>query len=391
MRNPLSKKVETIQPSGIRKFFDIVSEMEDVISLGVGEPDFDTPWHIRDEGIYTLEKGRTFYTSNSGLKELRVAIAEYLRRRFEVSYDPLHEILVTVGGSEGIDVALRAMLDPGDEVLIPEPCYVSYVPCVVLADGVPVTIELKEENQFRLTKEELLAAITDKTKILVMPFPNNPTGGVMRREDLEEIAQVCIEKDIYVLSDEIYSELTYGADHVSIASLPGMKERTLLINGFSKSYAMTGWRLGYICGPQVIVEQMTKIHQFAIMCAPTNSQYAAVEALRHGDADVAQMRTAYDQRRRYLMHAFKEMGLSCFEPFGAFYVFPCIKEFGMSSDEFATRLLEEEHVAVVPGSAFGACGEGFVRISYAYSLENLKLAMERLNRVVGHLREWQKK
>ena len=391
MRNPLSKKVETIQPSGIRKFFDIVSEMEDVISLGVGEPDCDTPWHIRDEGIYTLEKGRTFYTSNSGLKELRVAIAEYLRRRFEVSYDPLHEILVTVGGSEGIDVALRAMLDPGDEVLIPEPCYVSYVPCVVLADGVPVTIELKEENQFRLTKEELLAAITDKTKILVMPFPNNPTGGVMRREDLEEIAQVCIEKDIYVLSDEIYSELTYGADHVSIASLPGMKERTLLINGFSKSYAMTGWRLGYICGPQVIVEQMTKIHQFAIMCAPTNSQYAAVEALRHGDADVAQMRTAYDQRRRYLMHAFKEMGLSCFEPFGAFYVFPCIKEFGMSSDEFATRLLEEEHVAVVPGSAFGACGEGFVRISYAYSLENLKLAMERLNRFVGHLREWQKK
>ena len=391
MRNPLSKKVETIQPSGIRKFFDIVSEMEDVISLGVGEPDFDTPWHIRDEGIYTLEKGRTFYTSNAGLKELRVAIAEYLRRRFEVSYDPLHEILVTVGGSEGIDVALRAMLDPGDEVLIPEPCYVSYVPCVVLADGVPVTIELKEENQFRLTKEELLAAITDKTKILVMPFPNNPTGGVMRREDLEEIAQVCIEKDIYVLSDEIYSELTYGADHVSIASLPGMKERTLLINGFSKSYAMTGWRLGYICGPQVIVEQMTKIHQFAIMCAPTNSQYAAVEALRHGDADVAQLRTAYDQRRRYLMHAFKEMGLSCFEPFGAFYVFPCIKEFGMSSDEFATRLLEEEHVAVVPGSAFGACGEGFVRISYAYSLENLKLAMERLSRFVGHLREWQKK
>jgi len=391
VRNPLSKKVETIQPSGIRKFFDIVSEMEDVISLGVGEPDFDTPWHIRDEGIYTLEKGRTFYTSNAGLKELRVAIAEYLRRRFEVSYDPLHEILVTVGGSEGIDVALRAMLDPGDEVLIPEPCYVSYVPCVVLADGVPVTIELKEENQFRLTKEELLAAITDKTKILVMPFPNNPTGGVMRREDLEEIAQVCIEKDIYVLSDEIYSELTYGADHVSIASLPGMKERTLLINGFSKSYAMTGWRLGYICGPQVIVEQMTKIHQFAIMCAPTNSQYAAVEALRHGDADVAQMRTAYDQRRRYLMHAFKEMGLSCFEPFGAFYVFPCIKEFGMSSDEFATRLLEEEHVAVVPGSAFGACGEGFVRISYAYSLENLKLAMERLSRFVGHLREWQKK
>lgn len=386
MRNPLSKKVETIQPSGIRKFFDIVSEMDDVISLGVGEPDFDTPWHIRDEGIYTLEKGRTFYTSNSGLKELRVAIAEYLKRRFQVEYDPLHEILVTVGGSEGIDVALRAMLDPGDEVLIPEPCYVSYVPCVVLADGVPVTIELKEENQFRLTKEELLAAITDRTKILVMPFPNNPTGGVMRRADLEEIAKICIEKDIYVLSDEIYSELTYGEDHVSIASLPGMKERTLLINGFSKSYAMTGWRLGYICGPRVIVEQMTKIHQFAIMCAPTNSQYAAVEALRHGDEDVAEMRTAYNQRRRYLMHAFQEMGLSCFEPFGAFYVFPCIKEFGMTSDEFATRLLEEEHVAVVPGSAFGECGEGFVRISYAYSLENLKAAMARIEHFITKLR-----
>ncbi len=390
MRNPLSQKIMTIQPSGIRKFFDIVSEMEDVISLGVGEPDFDTPWHIRDEGIYTLEKGKTFYTSNAGLKELRVEIARYLERRFDLHYDPVHEILVTVGGSEGIDVALRAMLDPGDEVLIPEPCYVSYLPCVVLADGVPVTIELKEENQFRLTKEELLAAITDKTKILVMPFPNNPTGGVMRRADLEAIAEVCIEKDIYVLSDEIYSELTYGEDHVSIGSLPGMRERTLTINGFSKSYAMTGWRLGYICGPQVIIEQMTKIHQFAIMCAPTNSQYAAVEALRHGDSDVAQMREAYNQRRRYLMHAFKEMGLPCFEPFGAFYVFPCIKQFGMSSDEFATRLLEEEHVAVVPGNAFGACGEGFLRISYAYSLENLKVAMGRLGRFVEHLREWQK-
>ena len=393
MRNPLSKKVETIQPSGIRKFFDIVSEMEDVISLGVGEPDFDTPWHIRDEGIYTLEKGRTFYTSNSGLKELRVAIAEYLRRRFEVSYDPLHEILVTVGGSEGIDVALRAMLDPGDEVLIPEPCYVSYVPCVVLADGVPVTIELKEENQFRLTKEELLAAITDKTKILVMPFPNNPTGGVMRREDLEEIAQVCIEKDIYVLSDEIYSELTYGADHVSIASLPGMKERTLLINGFSKSYAMTGWRLGYICGPQVIVEQMTKIHQFAIMCAPTTSQYAAVEALR---ATAMRMwrRCARPMIREggICMHAFKEMGLSCFEPLWCILCVPVHQ--GIRDDSSMNlrpvfwrksmwRLCRVRHSAT--------CGEGFVRISYAYSLENLKLAMERLNRFVGHLREWQKK
>ena len=378
----------SIQPSGIRKFFDIASEMEDVVSLGVGEPDFDTPWHIRDEGIYSLEKGRTFYTSNSGLKPLREEISRYLNRRYHLNYDPLHEILVTVGGSEGIDIALRAMLDPGDEVLIPQPCYVSYLPCVTLADGVPVTIELKEENEFRLTKEELLEKITDKTKILVLPFPNNPTGAVMRREDLEAIAEVIIEHDLYVLSDEIYSELTYQGDHVSIASLPGMRERTLTINGFSKSYAMTGWRLGYICGPRVIVEQMTKIHQFAIMCAPTNSQYAAVEALRHGDEDVAMMRTAYDQRRRYLLHAFKEMGLSCFEPFGAFYVFPCIKEFGMSSDEFATRLLEEEHVAVVPGSAFGDCGEGFVRISYAYSLENLKIAMERLSRFVSHLREW---
>lgn len=387
MRNPLSKKVTSIQPSGIRKFFDIVSEMDDVISLGVGEPDFDTPWHIRDEGIYTLEKGRTFYTSNSGLKELREEITHYLKRRFELEYDPMHEVLVTVGGSEGIDVALRAMLDPGDEVLIPQPAYVSYLPCVVLADGVPVTIELQEKNQFRLTKEELLAHITDKTKVLVLPFPNNPTGGVMRRADLEAIAEVCIEKDIFVLSDEIYSELTYGEHHVSIASIPGMHERTLTINGFSKSYAMTGWRLGYICGPRVIVEQMTKIHQFAIMCAPTNSQYAAVEALRHGDEDVAMMRTAYDQRRRYLLHAFKEMGLSCFEPFGAFYVFPCIKEFGMTSEEFATRLLQEEKVAVVPGTAFGDCGEGFLRISYAYSLEDLKLAIGRIQEFITRLRQ----
>lgn len=387
MRNPLSKKVTTIEPSGIRKFFDIASEMEDVISLGVGEPDFDTPWFIRDEGIYSLEKGRTFYTSNAGLKELRVEIANYLKRRCNVEYDPIHEMLVTVGGSEGIDVALRAMLDPGDEVLIPQPSYVSYLPCVVLADGVPVIIELQEKNQFRLTKEELLEHITDKTKMLILPFPNNPTGAVMRKEDLEAVAQVCIEKDIFVLSDEIYSELTYGEDHVSIASLPGMKERTLTINGFSKAYAMTGWRLGYICGPREIVEQMTKIHQFAIMCAPTNSQYAAVQALKHGDQEVAMMRESYNQRRRYLMHAFQEMGLPCFEPFGAFYVFPCIKQFGMSSEEFATRLLEEEHVAVVPGSAFGASGDGFLRISYAYSLENLKIAMERLGRFVKRCHE----
>ncbi|MDO4322780.1 MAG: aminotransferase class I/II-fold pyridoxal phosphate-dependent enzyme [Lachnospiraceae bacterium] len=385
MRNPLSDKVTAIEPSGIRKFFDIASEMEDVVSLGVGEPDFDTPWHIRDEGIYSLEKGRTFYTSNSGLKELRQEISSYLKRRCSLEYDPMHEILVTVGGSEGIDIALRAMLNPGDEVLIPQPCYVSYLPCVVLADGVPVTIELKEENEFRLTKEELLEKITDKTKILVLPFPNNPTGAVMRREDLEAIAEVIIEKDLFVLSDEIYSELTYQGDHVSIASLPGMWERTLTINGFSKSYAMTGWRLGYICGPQEIVQQMTKIHQFAIMCAPTTSQYAAVEALRNGDGDVAQMREAYNQRRRFLMHEFKRMGLKCFEPFGAFYVFPCIKEFGLTSDEFAMRLLEEEHVAVVPGTAFGPCGEGFLRISYAYSIEALKIALERLERFIKRL------
>ena len=376
----------TIKPSGIRKFFDIASEMKDVISLGVGEPDFDTPWHVRDEGIYSLEKGRTFYTSNSGLKELREEISNYLQRRYRLQYDPIHEILVTVGGSEGIDLALRAMLNPGDEVLIPEPCYVSYLPCVVLADGVPVTIELKEENEFRLTKQELLEKITDKTKMLVLPFPNNPTGAVLRREDLEAIAEVVIEKDLFVLSDEIYSELTYGEDHVSIASLPGMWERTLTINGFSKSYAMTGWRLGYICGPRVIVEQMTKIHQFAIMCAPTTAQYAAVEALRNGDDDVAMMREAYNQRRRFLMHEFERMGLKCFEPFGAFYVFPSIKEFGLTSDEFAMRLLEEEHVAVVPGTAFGECGEGFLRISYAYSIEALKAALVRIERFIGRLR-----
>ena len=386
MRNPLSDKIVSIPPSGIRKFFDIVSEMPDAISLGVGEPDFDTPWHIREEGIYSLEKGRTFYTSNSGLKELREEIVRYLEPRIHVSYHPLREVLITVGGSEGIDAAFRAMLNPGDEVLIPQPSYVSYEPCAVLADGVPVIIELKEENEFRLTKEELLAAITDKTKILVLPFPNNPTGAIMEKEDLEAIAEVCIEKDIFVLSDEIYSELSYKGDHVSIASLPGMRERTILINGFSKAYAMTGWRLGYACGPADIIAQMTKIHQYAIMCAPTTSQYAAVEALRNGDEDVAMMRESYDQRRRFLMNAFQEMGLSCFEPYGAFYTFPSIKEFGMSSDEFATRFLEEEKVAVVPGTAFGACGEGFLRISYAYSLEQLKEALGRLSHFVARLR-----
>ncbi len=386
MRNPLSKTIVTIKPSGIRKFFDLVNEMEGVISLGVGEPDFDTPWHIRDEGIYALEKGRTFYTSNSGLTELRQEIANYIKRTQGVTYDPKKEIMVTVGGSEAIDVAFRAMLDPGDEVLIPEPSYVSYVPCAVLAGGKPVIIDLKAENDFRLTAEEVLEKITDKTKILVLPFPNNPTGSVMGKEELEKIAKVVIEKDIFVLSDEIYAELTYNGKHVSITSIEGMRERTVLINGFSKAYAMTGWRLGYACAPEVILKQMLKIHQYAIMCAPTTSQYAAVEALKNGDKDVEEMRRSYNHRRRFLMNAFREMGLDCFEPFGAFYVFPCIKEFGMTSEEFATRFLMEEKVATVPGTAFGASGEGFLRISYAYSLETLKIAMEKLAKFITKLR-----
>lgn len=390
MRNPLSETVVTIKPSGIRKFFDIANERKDTISLGVGEPDFDTPWHIRDEGIYSLEKGRTFYTSNSGLMELRVEICNYLKRRTGLEYDPKEDVIVTVGGSEAIDIGLRAMINPGDEVLIPQPSYVSYEPCAILAGAKPVIIELKNENEFRLTPKELLAAITPKTKILIMPYPNNPTGAVMGRQELEKIAEICVEKDILVMSDEIYSELTYGGDHVSIASLPGMRERTILINGFSKSYAMTGWRLGYACGPKEIIAQMTKIHQFAIMCAPTTSQYAAVDALKNGDTDVANMRESYNQRRNYLMHSFREMGLPCFEPFGAFYVFPSIKEFGMTSEEFAFALLDEENLAVVPGSAFGDSGEGFLRISYAYSLENLKIAMERIARFIEKLRKEKK-
>ena len=387
MRNPLADKVTDIPFSGIRKFFDIVSEMPDAISLGVGEPDFDTPWHIRDEGIYSLEKGRTFYTSNSGLKELRQEIANYLKRRQGLEYDAMKEILITVGGSEAIDVGMRVMLNPGEEVLVPQPSYVSYEPCVTLAGGVPVIINLKEENEFRLTAQELLDAITDKTKILVLPFPNNPTGAILEEKDLREIAKICVEKDIFVMSDEIYAELTYKEKHISIAQMPGMQERTILINGFSKAYAMTGWRLGYACGPANIIEQMLKVHQYAIMCAPTTSQYAAVEALKNGDEDVREMCEAYNQRRRYLVHTFREMGLKCFEPFGAFYIFPSIQEFGMSSDEFATRLLMEEKVAVVPGTAFGACGEGFLRISYAYSLENLKVAIGRLQDFIERLRK----
>lgn len=387
MRNPLANKVVNIKPSGIRKFFDLVSEMQDAISLGVGEPDFDTPWHIRDEGIYSLEKGRTFYTSNSGLKDLKIEICNYLKRSQGIAYDYNSEVIVTVGGSEAIDIALRAMIDGGEEVLIPQPSYVSYEPCAILADAVPVIIDLKEENEFRLTPEELLNAITDKTKILILPYPNNPTGAIMEREDLEKIAEIIIEKDLIVISDEIYAELTYKGEHVSIASLPGMQERTILINGFSKAYAMTGWRMGYACGPKAILEQMIKIHQFAIMCAPTTSQYAAIEALKNGDTDVAQMREAYNQRRRYLLHSFREMGLECFEPFGAFYVFPSIKEFGITSEEFANRFLQEEKVAVVPGTAFGDSGEGFLRISYAYSLEDLKVALGRMKNFVERLRE----
>ena len=390
MRDPLSKKVVDIKPSGIRKFFDIVSEMKDAISLGVGEPDFDTPWHIRDEGIYALEKGRTFYTSNAGLKELREEICNYIYRTQKVSYDPLKQVLITVGGSEGIDMALRAMCNPGDEVLIPQPSYVSYEPCAVLTGAVPVIINLKAENEFRLTPEEIEEKITDKTKILILPFPNNPTGSIMEKSDLEAIAEVIVKHDLFVISDEIYSELTYKGKHVSIVTLPGLKERTILINGFSKAYAMTGWRLGYACGPENIIAQMTKIHQFAIMCAPTTSQYAAIEALKNGDADVEMMRESYNRRRRFLLNAFREMGIECFEPFGAFYVFPCIKEFGMTSEEFAERFLREEKVAAVPGTAFGDSGEGYLRISYAYSLERLEEAMKRFARFAEKLRSEKK-
>ena len=385
MTYKLSEKVINIKPSGIRKFFDLVAEKKGVISLGVGEPDFDTPWHIRDEGIYAFEKGRTFYTSNSGLKELRIEICNYLKRKFKLDYEPLSEVLVTVGGSEAIDLAFRALLNDGEEVIIPEPCYVSYKPCAILANAKPVIIDLKAENDFRLTAKELIDAITDKTKLLVLAFPNNPTGAIMSRKDLEERAKVVIEKDIYVVSDEIYAELTYNGKHTSIAEIDGMRDRTIVINGFSKAYAMTGWRLGYACGPKEIIQQMTKIHQFAIMCAPTVSQYAAVEALKNGDSDIEMMKEAYNQRRRFLLNSFKEMDIPCFEPFGAFYVFPCIKKYGMTSEEFAMKFLEEENVAVVPGTAFGDSGEGFLRISYAYSIDNLKVAMEKLKNFVERL------
>ncbi|MCD8024787.1 MAG: aminotransferase class I/II-fold pyridoxal phosphate-dependent enzyme [Candidatus Gastranaerophilales bacterium] len=387
MTKPLNEKTINIKPSGIRKFFDIVSEMKDAISLGVGEPDFDTPWHIRDEGIYALERGRTFYTSNAGLKELRVEIANKIKANRQIEYNPLTEVLVTVGGSEAIDIGLRSIINEGDEVIIPEPSYVSYLPCTILSGAKPVIINLKGENEFRLKPEELQNAITNKTKALIMPYPNNPTGAIMEKSDLEAIHKIILDNDLYVLSDEIYSALTYKGTHTSIASLPNMKERTVLIDGFSKAYAMTGWRLGYACAPEPIIKQMTKIHQFAIMCAPTTSQYAAVEALKKGDEDIELMKRAYNQRRRFLIDAFKKMGLECFEPYGAFYVFPCIKEFNMSSEEFATKFLEEQRVAAIPGNAFGDSGEGYLRISYAYSLENLKEAVLRLEKFINKLRK----
>ena len=385
MRDPIALRVKEMKPSGIRKFFDIVSERKDAISLGVGEPDFDTPWHIRDEGIYSLEKGRTFYTSNSGLMELRREICSYMKRRGTGEYRPEDEVVITVGGSEAIDIGLRAVLEPGEEVIIPQPSYVSYEPCTVMAGGVPVIVELEEKDEFRLTPEKLLSAVTPKTKVVILPFPNNPTGAIMEREDLEKIAKIIEEKDLFVISDEIYSELSYKEPHVSIASIEGMRDRTVVINGFSKAYAMTGWRLGYACGPEKIIRQMIKLHQYCIMCAPTTSQYAAVEALKHGDKDVDTMRQAYDERRRFLMHEFREMGLQCFEPYGAFYVFPSIQRFNMSSDEFALKLLESKNVAVVPGTAFGDCGEGFLRISYAYSIENLKTAIDRIKEFISEL------
>lgn len=385
MTKKLSEKVLNLKPSGIRKFFDLVAEKKDIISLGVGEPDFDTPWHIRDEGIYAFEKGKTFYTSNAGLKDLRIEICNYLKRKYNLQYDALTETLVTVGGSEAIDIGLRALVNNGDEVIIPKPCYVSYEPCAILAGATPITINLKEENKFKLTASELKSAITEKTKVLVLAFPNNPTGAIMEEKELREISKVIIENDIYVLSDEIYAELTYGKKHFSIAQIEGMKERTIYIGGFSKAYAMTGWRLGYTLAPKEIISQMTKIHQFAIMCAPTISQYGAIEALKNGDGDIEMMRESYNQRRKFLMNSFAEIGIDCFEPEGAFYVFPNIKKFGMTSEEFAMKFLEKENVAVIPGTAFGDSGEGFLRISYAYSVEKLKIAMDRLKSFINTL------
>lgn len=387
MRDFISKEVRELKPSGIRKFFDIASTIPGAISLGVGEPDFETPWHIREEGIYSLEVGKTHYTTNAGLKLLREEIVKFNHRKYNLTYDPLSEVLVTVGGSEAIDVALRAMIEPGDEVIITEPCYVSYEPLARLSGAVVKKINLKNENNFKLTKEELEAVITPKSKILVINFPNNPTGAIMNKQDLEEITGIIIKNDLVVISDEIYSELTYNGHHTSIASLPGMKERTIIVNGFSKAFSMTGWRLGYAMGPSDIIKQMTKIHQFAIMCAPTQSQYAAIEALKNGDEDIFNMKTSYNERRRYVLYRLKEMGLPCFTPEGAFYVFPYIGEYKMTSNEFALKLLNEKKVVVVPGDAFGTSGEGFIRISYAYSIDALKEALNRIEEFLKTLKK----
>ncbi len=386
MREKLSQKVLNLKSSGIRAFFDMANEIPDVISLGVGEPDFDTPWHIREAGIQALQSGKTFYTSNAGLQELRAAISSYTKRKTGLTYNPENQIIVTVGGSEAIDLALRALLNAGDEVIYLEPGFVSYYPCIKLADGVPVPIRLTEENRFRLKPEQLEAAVTPKSKVLILSYPNNPTGAVMEKEDLEALLPVIQKHDLIVISDEIYGELTYGVKHCSIAGLPGMEQRTIIINGFSKSFAMTGWRLGYTLGNHEIIEQMVKIHQFAVMCAPTISQYAAIEAMEQGDGDIEAMRESYDQRRKFLYHELQRLGLPCFEPQGAFYMFPNIREFGLSSGEFALKLLKEEKVAVVPGDSFGECGEGFVRISYAASLQNLKEAVNRIFRFLSRYR-----
>lgn len=386
MREKLSQKVLNLKSSGIRAFFDMANEIPDVISLGVGEPDFDTPWHIREAGIQALQSGKTFYMSNAGLQELRAAISSYTKRKTGLTYNPENQIIVTVGGSEAIDLALRALLNAGDEVIYLEPGFVSYYPCIKLADGVPVPIRLTEENRFRLKPEQLEAAVTPKSKVLILSYPNNPTGAVMEKEDLEALLPVIQKHDLIVISDEIYGELTYGVKHCSIAGLPGMEQRTIIINGFSKSFAMTGWRLGYALGNHEIIEQMVKIHQFAVMCAPTISQYAAIEAMEQGDGDIEAMRESYDQRRKFLYHELQRLGLPCFEPQGAFYMFPNIREFGLSSGEFALKLLKEEKVAVVPGDSFGECGEGFVRISYAASLQNLKEAVNRIFRFLSRYR-----
>lgn len=384
----LNESLVQVKPSGIRKFFAIAEEMDNVISLGVGEPDFKTPWHIRQKGIEYLERGVTRYTANAGLIELRQEISTYYKRRFQIEYDAKSEVLITVGGSEGIDMAIRSLVRPGDEVLVVEPSFVCYKPIVEVSGGIAKIIVTKQENEFRLMPDELREAITDKTKLLILPFPNNPTGGVMSKEDLLAIKDIIIENDILVLSDEIYSELTYTKEgHTSIASLDGMQERTIVINGFSKTYSMTGWRLGYALGPAPIIKQMTKLHQFAIMSAPTNSQYAAIDALRNGDRDIEKMRREYDMRRRFTVDGFNKIGLECFEPRGAFYAFPCIKSTGLSSEEFAERLITSKRVAVVPGNAFGDCGEGFIRISYCYSIENIKEAIRRIGEFVKELKD----